>query len=764
VRQSIAFFLLTVTLISGQRLARTIAYQDTWATTPNPSFLAYDSSGRRVYIGGASGVVAVDAATRERVASYRLPGWTEPCPAAGRNVLYCLTHGANRVYQVDCATGRIVDSLQLPGEFSPWCYNSKQDRLYVFLPECGFGLTIDCATNRVIDTLSSPIAPRAAMYYPARNKLYYTSRNGTASSLTIVDCETDSVLARHVFAGDTCLTGLCYNASTDRVYCCSRSGTLFVVDGSSNAISRRVELSSEAYLFGVCYNPASNRLFCAGDMGVMYILDAATEQVVGEAEITETGEPVLLVSPRSNKVYLADADNCWCMEREVDVLDGTDGTMLARFPHLYIPNAMCWDPLTDVVYFTNSHYDEVLVLDCCGDTLVDALPTLSSPRSLCWNPGERLLFVADASHRMAIIDPDRGVCAGSVKLPAQPGTIICDSDLNRLVVRADEHLAPDSFGLFILDGKSGGLLQSVAIATERAYLAPNVHKVYCAETDSLTVIDLRTGTIKRSIHLPGFDRYEPLVFAARLGRVYTRVRDSLTVINTEKDSVVEKWSPADAVLGENSHLELLYVLQDETLKAIDEQTGDVVASVPSPIRGSCFAVNEPAQRLYCAAKDSWRLLTLDARTLTPLDTAVLERPLRWIGYSPSANRVYCMDDSGAVLFFDGASGERVDVPGCAKATCAPVMDLSTGSLYVAGYPGLLSVIEDSIRLGESPARQPFLGRESLEVYVPGSLYDVSGRKVAVLEPGTMSLRGLRSGIYIVLRPGVTKPRKLVVLR
>ncbi|MCX6841386.1 MAG: hypothetical protein NTX53_03755 [candidate division WOR-3 bacterium] len=567
-----------------------------------------------------------------------------------------------------------------------------------------------------------------------------------------------------MFADDTCLTGLCYNASTDRVYCCSWPGTLFVVDGTSNAISRRVEVSAEDNLLRACYNPASNRLFCAGDCGVMYVLDAATEQVVGEAEITETEEPVLVVSPRSNRVYLADADNCWCMEREVDVLDGTDGSMLARFPHLYIPYAMCWDPIADVVYCTNSYYGEILVLGCSGDTLLDAVPTVSKPRSLCWNPGERLLFVADASHRIAIIDPDQGVCVGSVTLPAQPGTIICDSDLNRLMVRGDEHLAPDSFGLFILDGKSGDLLQSVSIATERAYLAPRVHKVYCAETDGLTVIDLRTGAIRGSIHLPGFYDCEPLVFAARLSRVYTRVRDSLIVINTEKDSVVEKWSPVDAVLGENSHLELLYVEQDETLKAIDEQTGDVVASVPSPVRGTCFAVNEPAERLYCAAKDSWRLLTLDARTLTPRDTAVLERPLRWIGYSPSANRVYCTDDSGAVLFFDGKSGEKDDVPGCGTATCAPVMDLSTGSIYVAGYPGLLSVIEDSIRLGESPARQPFLGRESLEVYVPGSLYDISGRKVADLQPGTMSLSGLRSGVYIALRPGVTKPRKLVIVR
>ena len=117
-RQSIAFFLLTVTLVSGQRLARTIAYLDTLATTPAPSFLAYDSSNRRVYVGGASGVVTVDAVTRECVTGCRLPGWTEPCLAAGRSVLYCLTYGANRVYQLDCATGRIVDSLQLPGEFS----------------------------------------------------------------------------------------------------------------------------------------------------------------------------------------------------------------------------------------------------------------------------------------------------------------------------------------------------------------------------------------------------------------------------------------------------------------------------------------------------------------------------------------------------------------------------------------------------------------------------------------------------------------------
>jgi hypothetical protein len=92
------------------------------------------------------------------------------------------------------------------------------------------------------------------------------------------------------------------------------------------------------------------------------------------------------------------------------------------------------------------------------------------------------------------------------------------------------------------------------------------------------------------------------------------------------------------------------------------------------------------------------------------------------------------------------------------------MDLSTGSIYVAGYPGLLSVIEDSIRLGESPARQPFLGSENLEVYAPGSLYDISGRKVAALQPGLMSTSGLRSGVYIVLRAGATKPRKLVILR
>ena len=629
VRRSVAFLLLSATLVSGQRLARTIAYLDEWATTPYPSFLAYDSTSRRVYIGGDSGVTAVDTRTRERVASWRLPGVTEPCPAAGGSVLYCLTHRANRIYRVDVATGRIADSLQLPGEFSIWCYSSRQDRLYVFLPELGCGLSIDCAANRAIDTLRCPWDPYSVMYYPARNKLYYTSANDSVSSLTIVDCESDSVLAHHVFAGDTWLTSLCVSVASDRVYCGSWPGTLFVVDGSSNAVKRRVVVSSRNTLVRVCYNPASSRLFCADGAGFVYVVDAATEQVVGRTEVTDTYNPVLLVSPKSNKVYLGNADDCWCMEREVDVLDGTDGTMLARFPHLYTPYAMCWDPVADVVYCTNSGHNEVLVIDCCGDTILDALPTYGNPRSLCWNPDERLLFVIDESHRITAINPDGGEVIGSRVLPAYPRSLACEPDLNRLLVLVG---AGEPYGLLILDGRSGDVLQQVASAAVRAYVAPRAHKVYCSQTDSLTVVDLRTGAITGGIRLPGFDRYEPLIFAAQLNRAYARTRDFLLVVDTESDSVVAKWSPVDAVLGRNSHLQALYVMQDETLKALDERTGDLLASATIRLQRRCFAVNEPMQRLYCAMKDPWRLLTLDGRTLTPLDTTPSEAPIYWMGY------------------------------------------------------------------------------------------------------------------------------------
>ena len=124
----------------------------------------------------------------------------------------------------------------------------------------------------------------------------------------------------------------------------------------------------------------------------------------------------------------------------------------------------------------------------------------------------------------------------------------------------------------------------------------------------------------------------------------------------------------------------------------------------------------------------------------------------------------CLGSSGAVLFFDGTSGQKVEVPGCGMATCAPAVDSLTGSIYAAGTPGLLHVVEDSVRLLDSPVRRPLLGGESLHVYVRGTLYDVSGRKVAVLQPGVMSTSALRAGVYIALRPGVAEPHKLVLIR
>ena len=44
------------------------------------------------------------------------------------------------------------------------------------------------------------------------------------------------------------------------------------------------------------------------------------------------------------------------------------------------------------------------------------------------------------------------------------------------------------------------------------------------------------------------------------------------------------------------------------------------------------------------------------------------------------------------------------------------------------------------------------------------LLDVTGRAAMALKPGTNDISAVRSGVYFVVKPGVRRPRKVIVTR
>jgi hypothetical protein len=204
---------------------------------------------------------------------------------------------------------------------------------------------------------------------------------------------------------------------------------------------------------------------------------------------------------------------------------------------------------------------------------------------------------------------------------------------------------------------------------------------------------------------------------------------------------------------------------DSVMYVIDMDTRLTVDSVPVPTRWpcrTCYCATR-ARKVYWSFWDDQGMLpdsvfVVDCRS----DSIVKKLSSPWLTGQMLSDRsddyVYFVSDTLTVL--DTHTDSVVNRVGLHLAPANIVKDNATNRLYLAGYSDTIQVVYDSVvvpGLCAGPSGRIYAGRpqtllnrsQPLRCVTESSLFDPSGRRVAVLKPGPNDISRLAPGIYFV---------------
>ena len=179
--------------VSAQWLETTIPLPDSLGPFEANGCQVWDSSDNKLFLGGDGGVLIIDGATNERLAIV---------PTSGSIRAFCCSPAEHKVY---CAT------------------------------DSGTVVVLNGATNQVVTTIPAGEYPYAVCYNSQDNKVY--SSNRSSSSVTIIDCHSDTVLA--TVSGVPYPDYFCYASGSNKVYCGTYYGgvnAVTVIDGVGDTV------------------------------------------------------------------------------------------------------------------------------------------------------------------------------------------------------------------------------------------------------------------------------------------------------------------------------------------------------------------------------------------------------------------------------------------------------------------------------------------------------------------------------------------------
>jgi YVTN family beta-propeller protein len=163
------------------------------------------------------------------------------------------------------------------------CYDSTDAKAYCGTEDRGVAVI-----TRSLEVTHVPTGRHSvpACYNPRQNMVYCTDRDTLDTTVTVIDCSTDVVVATVAVGYQPKLAY--YNAMNNKVYCVNyKSCDVSVIDAATNEVV--VTIPVDSYPAAIAWNPAQNRTYvsCASSpthVGSIYVLrdsmPAGVEEVV----------------------------------------------------------------------------------------------------------------------------------------------------------------------------------------------------------------------------------------------------------------------------------------------------------------------------------------------------------------------------------------------------------------------------------------------------------------------------------------------------
>jgi DNA-binding beta-propeller fold protein YncE len=260
--------------------------------------------------------------------------------------------------------------------------------------------------------------------------------------------------------------------------------------------------------------------------------------------------------------------------------------------------------------------------------------------------GDRLFVANKANNTLDIVD----LKAGKLVLQKTGQTAIQGiayaADLNRIFVGLGSN------GLCnVLDGKSYTVLETISFKddADNVQYNPNTHLVYVAHAEkSLGVVDARTFAVKADIKLP--DTAEGFQLETKRPRLYlnTPGPSLVAVIDTEKNTVINKYPVKLAGAGHPLALDeanqRIYVgcRKAPMVVVLDTETGKEIMGEPIPEGVDDLFLDAKRKRLYASCGEGFLavLKQVDADHIQTVEKIATAKGAKTCLHVPETGRLY----------------------------------------------------------------------------------------------------------------------------
>lgn len=764
----------------AQRLGPTFWLPDTMSRAPYPTLVARNPADGLVYVfpdgsGPADDpcIIAVDPYSNAAVARISfLDMATGVCFDSAHNRMFCGLSDNSGLLVVDLDRKCAVETLSTDYWPLAPCYYAPADRAYFASYDLDMLLGVDCATGAEVLQVPIGSAPFANAVCTATGRLFSVSDQ----SVVVVDCATDSVIAR-IDDGTLCF---CACLSVDEARCRvyvpyygEPSGVL-VLDAATGAVLDTILLTYDEPM-AICYNPVVDRIYVAGIDYGLCVIDAATNSYIGGIPTggmdCEDGQGALCLSPSSNRLYYFNYDDV------LSIVDCSNDCIVAQHNVPVDPTSACWDPGTNRIYCAVSDCNALVVVDCATDSMLDPILTAYSPNSVALSPQNGKLYVSSADSWLAmIVDPATGRLLDTFPLNDQfdpaTGPILVDSAAGRGYVQTG------SRRIAVLDLTGDSTVATIYLPEHHIgcfSLAPGRNRIYArVERDTVLGIDTRTLQVVSSVPIGRGLNAAPMAYDPGTGRLFCPVRDhNITAIDVSADTVVGRVPIADfrGLAMDTVHARVLIShtgYRGDSLTVLDAATLSVVNRYDYQGNYIAAVCSDPAAGRFYYARHGM-VFVLDAQTGQKIDSAAVPASdVSEFFVNHAQNEVWCMSAVGDVVIALDAQTLQVkcsiDVSDARFDRACATPDGSI--IYFPTYYGGIATIVNHAPVEAAGITLP-PSHTSVELVTQSNrqclLIDACGRVVRTLAPRISNVADVPSGVYFIVDPVTGATRRTTIV-
>lgn len=432
-----------------------------------PGALCYNPQSNRIYCAHSTRdeVSVIDCAADTVVDIVWVRG-VEPqdiCYDSASNCVYTVNSASNTVSAIDCG-GDTFAGLVFVGDDPVTIIAGPPGKVYCANYN---DASISVISGSGVKTIKAGRRPKALGFDPVNGKVYCAANY--RDSVAVIDAAYDTVVAKIRIGSDA--AALCHNPAGNNTYVACGGSAVPAIGGVSDTVEAVVTFAA-CTPGPLCYNTTSNRLYCLDrTRDLLFVVDGDSNCLL---ETLRTGRSpgALIWSSASNKVYIANSS-----DSTVSILDCAGDSLVANLVTGYSPRALCCSE-DGKVYVANQS-GGVAVIDGSGDSVRTVIPVGSGPSPLCYDRTDNKVYVGryyGSGDTVTVIDADGDSVVATIPVPPLGHASVCWNQNHNKVYVSD----PECESLAVIDCAGDSVLRNIRVTTglDRMYSDSVCDKVY----------------------------------------------------------------------------------------------------------------------------------------------------------------------------------------------------------------------------------------------------------------------------------------------